>query len=131
MRSKPATSAQILGKLAAYIISLSLIPALWHWTWPDAVGWIWLLLTGLLGTAGQVCMTRAYQAGEVSALVPLNFIQLPVVVTCAYFLFDQKFDDATALGAAIIIGANIYIARREAVLAARTRTALASSGPAE
>jgi drug/metabolite transporter (DMT)-like permease len=56
---------------------------------------------------------------------------LPVVVTCAYFLFDQKFDAATALGAAIIIGANIYIARREAVLAARTRTALASSGSAE
>jgi hypothetical protein len=27
MRSNPATSAQILGRLAAYIISLSLIPA--------------------------------------------------------------------------------------------------------
>jgi drug/metabolite transporter (DMT)-like permease len=128
-RTEPADAVVIY--MNVIVTPLSLIPALWHWTWPDAVGWIWLLLTGLLGTAGQVCMTRAYQAGEVSALVPLNFIQLPVVVTCAYFLFDQKFDDATALGAAIIIGANIYIARREAVLAARTRTALASSGSAE
>lgn len=56
----------------------------------------------------------AYHAGEVSALVPINFIQLPVVVICAYFLFDQKLDAATAIGAVIIVGANVYIARREA-----------------
>jgi len=116
-RTEPADAVVIY--MNVIVTPLSLIPALWHWTWPDAVGWIWLVLTGLLGTAGQVCMTRAYQAGEVSALVPLNFIQLPVVVICAYFLFGQRFDAATALGAVIIIGANIYIARREAQLARR------------
>jgi len=48
---------------------------------------------------------------------------LPVVVICAYFLFDQRLDLATAIGAAIIIGANIYIARREAQLARRSAPA--------
>lgn len=105
---------------------VALIPALYHWTWPDATGWLWLVLTGLLGTIAQILMTRAYEAGDVSALVPINFLQLPVVVLGAYFLFDQKLDAATAIGAGIIIGANIYIAHREA-MATRQRTAL---GPA-
>jgi drug/metabolite transporter (DMT)-like permease len=108
------------------ITPLTLMPALWAWSWPDAIGWIWLLLTGLLGTVGQFCMTRAYHVGEVSALIPINFIQLPVVVICAYFLFDQRLDLATAIGAAIIIGANIYIARREAQLARRSAPAAAA-----
>ena len=67
-------------------------------------------------------MTRAYQAGEVSALIPINFIQLPVVVACAWFAFGQTIDTATVIGAVIIIGANIYIARREAMLARQTVT---------
>lgn len=106
---------------------IALVPALYAWTWPDAMGWLWLVLTGLIGTTAQILMTRAYEAGDVSALVPINFLQLPVVVVCAYFLFDQKLDMATALGAGIIIAANLYIAHREAMLT-RRRHAEDSSG---
>ena len=105
--------------MSAIMTVMSLVPALLHWTWPDATGWFWLVLTGLLATIAQVCMTRAYQAGDVSALIPLNFVQLPVVVLCAWFVFGQRLDAATACGAALIIAANIYIAHREAVLARR------------
>ena len=113
-RTEPADAVVIYMNMI--IAPLCLIPALWFWSWPDAAGWFWLVLTGLLGTLAQFCMTRAYHAGEVSALVPINFIQLPVVVICAYFLFDQQLDAATAIGAGIIVGANVYIARREARL---------------
>ena len=119
-RTEPADAVVIYMTLI--MTPLSLIPALFFWTWPGATGWCWLILTGLLATIAQVCMTRAYQAGDVSALVPINFIQLPVVVVCAYFLFGQQLDIGTAIGAAIIIGANIYIANREAKLARRTVT---------
>jgi len=101
---------------------LSLIPASFYWTWPDAAGWFWVILTGLLATLGQVFMTRAYQAGDVSALIPINFVQLPIVAVVAFFVFGQALDLATAFGAAIIIGSNLYIARREAMLARRTAT---------
>src|SRR5262249_42022000 len=99
------------------ITPLALIPALWSWSWPDAIGWLWLLLTGLLGTIGQLFMTRAYNVGEVSALIPLTFLQLPVVVVCAWVLFDERLDLPTLLGASVIVTANVYIARREARIA--------------
>jgi len=49
-------------------------------------------------------------------------MQLPLVVVFAYFLFDEQLDRWTLLGAAIIFGANAYIAHREAQLARRAAT---------
>lgn len=115
-RTEPADAIVIY--MNVIITPLSLIPALWSWTWPDYAGWFWLLLTGLLGTVGQLFMTRAYQAGEVSALIPLTFLQLPVVVTGAWLLFDERLDLSTLVGASVIVAANVYIARREARIAA-------------
>lgn len=122
-RSEPPDAVVIYMSLI--MTPLTLLPASFAWTWPDPAGWLWVVLTGLLATLGQVFMTRAYQAGDVSALIPINFIQLPVVAVAAYFVFGQALDGATALGAAIIIGANLYITRREARLAGRTVTARA------
>jgi drug/metabolite transporter (DMT)-like permease len=119
-RTEPADAVVIYMSLI--MTPLSLIPALFFWTWPGATGWLWLVLTGLLATVAQTCMTRAYQAGDVSALIPINFIQLPIVAVCAYFTFGQSLDAGTVIGAAIIIAANLYIVHREAQLARRTVT---------
>jgi drug/metabolite transporter (DMT)-like permease len=119
-RTEPPDAVVIYMNLI--ITPLALIPALWSWSWPDATGWVWLLLTGLLGTIGQLFMTRAYNVGEVSALIPLSFLQLPVVVICAWLLFDERLDLPTLVGASVIVTANVYIARREARLARKTTT---------
>jgi drug/metabolite transporter (DMT)-like permease len=66
--------------------------------------------------------TRALRLGEVSALQPIGFMQLPLVVLLGGWLFDEKIDRYTALGAAIIFSANLYIAHRETVLARRSAT---------
>jgi len=116
-RSEPADAIVIWMSFVMALITLPL--ALWVWTWPDATGWLWCVLIGLLGTAGQITMTRAYHAGDASALAPLNYLQLPVVSLLAYFIFGQTVDIGTIGGAAIIIASNIYIARREAMLARR------------
>jgi drug/metabolite transporter (DMT)-like permease len=103
-------------------VPLSLLPALLQWTWPQAWDWLWLAATGVFGTAGQLFWTRALRLGEVSALQPIGFMQLPLVVLLGGWLFDEKIDRYTALGAAIIFSANLYIAHRETVLARRSAT---------
>lgn len=101
---------------------LSLLPALPVWQWPDAYSWFWMALTGLLGTLGHVMLTRAYRLGDVSALQPINFIQLPFVAALAWWLFSESLDGWTALGAGIIFASTFYIGRREALLARRSST---------
>jgi len=103
-------------------VPMSLVPALPGWQWPDATTWAWLVGTGIFGTLGQLLWVRALRIGEVSALQPISFIQLPVVTLFGWWLFDETPDRWTPLGAAIILGANTYIARREAQLARRPTT---------
>lgn len=103
-------------------VPLSLVPALFVWVWPAGIAWLWLLLTGVMGTAGQLLWTRALKLGEVSALTPISFTQLPLVVVMGWLLFGETLDRWTVLGALIILGSNAYIAHREAVLARKSAT---------
>ncbi len=114
-------------------VPLSLIPALFVWVWPTGMAWLWLLATGVLGTIGQLLWTRALRLGEVSALTPISFLQLPLVTLCGWLLFNETVDRWTIVGAGIILAANAYIAHREAVLSRRAASAAASSAakPAE
>jgi drug/metabolite transporter (DMT)-like permease len=117
----------------AFWVPLSLLPALFVWQWPQASAWGWLVLTGLCGTGGQLFWTRALRLGDVSALTPISFMQLPVVSIAGYFLFGETIDRWTVLGAAIILAANAYIAHREVLLArsAATNAPIEAAKPGE
>jgi len=108
-------------------VPLSLIPALFVWQWPHGITWLWLACIGLAGTGGQLLWTRALRLGDVSALTPISFMQLPIVAVAGYLLFDESISRWTLLGAAIIFAANAYIAHREVTL---SRSA-ATSAPIE
>jgi len=108
-------------------VPLSLIPALFVWQWPHGITWLWLACIGLAGTGGQLLWTRALRLGDVSALTPISFMQLPIVAVAGYLLFDERISRWTLLGAAIIFAANAYIAHREVTL---SRSA-ATSAPIE
>ena len=108
-------------------VPMSLLPALFVWHPPQGIAWLWLVLSGVLGTIGQLLWTRALKIGEVSALTPISFMQLPIVTLAGWLLFAERIDSGTLLGATIILSATFYIAQREARLA---RTA-ASQAPSE
>ncbi|HHW4683043.1 MAG TPA: DMT family transporter, partial [Xylella sp.] len=103
----------------AFWIPLSLLPALWQWHWPQGLEWTWLVATGIFGTIGQVLWTRALRLGDISALQPISFMQLPLVALLGWWLFGERLDRYTVLGASIIIAANAYITHRETLLARR------------
>ena len=114
-------------------VPLSLIPALFVWVWPSGITWLWLVATGVFGTLGQLLWTRALRLGEVSALTPISFMQLPLVALFGWWLFGESLDRWTVVGAGIILASNAYIAHREAMLARRaaTQSPTAAAKPGE
>ncbi|WP_028918984.1 DMT family transporter [Pseudoxanthomonas suwonensis] len=108
-------------------VPMSLVPALGVWTWPQGITWLWVVAAGLFGTGGHMLWTRALKLGEVSALTPISFMQLPIVGAMGWLLFDETFDRWNLAGALVILGANAYIAHREATLARRAASGAASS----
>ena len=125
-RSEPADAIVLFTTLLW--VPMSLVPALFFWTWPSLAGWLWVASAGLFGTVAHMCWTRAFKLGDVSALTPLSFVQLPVVTVLAWLLFDEVLDEWTALGALVIFASNAYIAHRERQLAKAGATRVPPTG---
>ena len=62
-------------------------------------------------------LTRAMRLAEASAIVPLEFIRLPMAVLIGFIWFSEILDFWTIVGATIIGCSAVYIARREALAA--------------
>ena len=108
-------------------VPMSLLPALGVWAWPQGIVWAYVVAAGFFGTGGHMLWTRALKLGEVSALTPISFMQLPIVGVLGWILFDETLDRWTLLGASVILAANAYIAHREATLARRAHSVASSS----
>ena len=91
-------------------------PALFVWQWPTPEQWGWLVLLGFFGSSGQTCLTRAYAAGEVTIVAPLDFTRVIVAGIIGFVLFNELPDVWAFAGTAVIIAACVYIVRREAML---------------
>lgn len=103
--------------------------ALWFWQTP---GWIdigWFLLAGAAGTLGHICQQRGYQLAEITLLQPIGFLSLIWNTMLGYFLFFQKPDVWTFVGAAVIFASALYISHREAVRRSQIKTAGTQANP--
>jgi len=107
----------IVVYMVLYLVPLSLVPALFVWSWPNLAALPWLIVMGLFGTLGHLSMTRGFAAADMSVALPFDYLRLPFAAAMAYVFFAEIPDRATFLGAAIIAAASIYIAHREAKLA--------------
>ncbi len=101
------------------VTPLSLIPALFVWTTPDAATWLWLALLGAAATLGQILLVRAFASAEASAVLPFDFSKLVFVSLIGVALFDEVPAVWTWVGASIVVAASVYIAHREARAAPR------------
>jgi drug/metabolite transporter (DMT)-like permease len=112
----------IVALFSVYLTPLSLIPALFVWEWPDLKSLGALVGLGIIGTLAHLSVARAYLAADASACAPYEFVRLPYAALIGYLLFGEVSDGWTWVGAAIIAGAAIYVAHREAKLARLGRT---------
>jgi drug/metabolite transporter (DMT)-like permease len=110
---------------------LSLVPALFVWTWPTLDAAIPVLGMGLTAALAHIALVRGYAATDASLGMTFEFSRLPFAVGIAYLAFGETIDGWTWVGAAIIFAASVYIVRREAQLARQRREQGGSpSGPA-
>jgi drug/metabolite transporter (DMT)-like permease len=108
-----------------FLTPMSLVPALFVWVWPSWPVLGLMALVGGLATASHLLLTRAYAKADASAVIPFHYMQLPFVALIAFVAFGEVPAVWTLLGAAVIAGAAIYIAHREAQVAKARRQEVA------
>ncbi len=123
--SRTERASTIVIYMTLILTPLSFVPALFVWQWPNWETLIYLIGLGGSGALAHLLLTIAYTKADASAVVPFDYTRLPFVAVIAYVLFGEVPDLWTWVGAAVIAASAIYIARREAQVAAQV------AGPAE
>lgn len=117
------TPTQALAWVNVMMLPLSAVPAAWTWVTPDATEALLLLGVGIGGAIGVYFVSHAYNSADASAVVPYDFLRLPITAAAAYAAFGETVDEWTWAGAAVIFAATYSLARFESGSMRRTRAA--------
>jgi drug/metabolite transporter (DMT)-like permease len=95
-------------------------PAILTWQTPTLEQFGWLLASGVFGVIGQSCLTRAYRAGEMTVVQPMDFMRMPMAAAVGLVAFGEVPDAMAALGTLVVMAASAYIVYRATRLRAIT-----------
>ncbi len=102
----------IVFYLYALMVPFAAGPAALDWQPITASSLPWLAALGAMTVGAQQCSTRAFVAAPANVVVPIHYVQLPLIAVLAYLMFGQSVDLWTWIGAAVIIGSTCHVTRR-------------------
>lgn len=107
----PAVSTLLAALLGALILSCV---APFVWTPPSLSGWAVLIAAGVFGAVSHYLLAAGFSRAPASTLAPFSYVQLVSETIAGYLVFGDIPDAATLAGAAVIVGAGIYLFMYEA-----------------
>jgi drug/metabolite transporter (DMT)-like permease len=110
-----AGTQQFLTSLVAMVVVAPM--GLAGWTWPTApVDWTAFALIGIFGWAGHQLAINAHRLAPASVLAPFVYSQVIYMTAASWVIFHTPPDRWVLAGAAIVIGAGLYLWLRERAL---------------
>jgi drug/metabolite transporter (DMT)-like permease len=89
------------------------------WVAPGALDLGLMLVLGVVAMSAFACMNRSLKLAPASVVVPYQYTMIVWAVVLGWLVFGDVPDAFTLTGAAIIIGAGLYILWREQIVARR------------
>lgn len=84
------------------------------WLWPTVTQWLWLVVVGITALSAHYCMAKAMQHAEVTTVVTLDFVRLPLITLVGVLLYAEAFDVSLILGGGLMLVGNLVsISRRK------------------
>jgi drug/metabolite transporter (DMT)-like permease len=112
VRADSTATSVLWSAVFGFVASSAVVPFFWQ---PVAPGDLWaFVLLGIFGTISQALLIRAFSIAEAGALAPFGYTGLIWAGIWGWLIFDTMPDNWTILGAAIIVGAGLYVWSREA-----------------
>ncbi|SHJ64488.1 EamA domain-containing membrane protein RarD [Roseomonas rosea] len=102
--------------LVAMLLGLVLVSQQ-SWVAPGPLETVLLIVLGLGSLAGNVCVTHSLRLAPASTVMPLHYTLIPWGILFGYLFFGEMLTLRSLVGAAIIVGAGLFILWREQALA--------------
>jgi len=96
-------AARIVFYFSALSTAISAVPLLWAWRTPAPAALALLVGTGVLATAGQLCLTRAYSLAPAARIGAFTYVAVVFGGLIGWALWDEAPDAASLAGMALVI----------------------------
>jgi len=110
---KTESSVTITAYMSLMMAPLTLIPALFVWSWPNGYQLACLAVIGVLGGCAQMSLAQALKLTQTHVIMPFEFTRMIWAGLLSAVVFSHYPDLGTWIGGGIIFAAGIYIANRE------------------
>ena len=90
---------------------LTLIPALFVWSWPDLWGWYLVSINAICSTIAHLATSQAYKIADITIADPLIFFRLIAGAVFGYIFFSEVPDIWVWTGGVVIIFAATLLSR--------------------
>ncbi len=116
-RSEP--NLRVVFYFALMGLLASAVPLGWAWQTPTGQQWQWLFAIGLLGTLGQLLLTRGYAIAPSGRVSPFTYFSVVFGAGYGYLFWGELPTETFLLGASLIAVAGILTLRRRSAVEAR------------
>jgi drug/metabolite transporter (DMT)-like permease len=106
--SKTDQPLTILFLMFIMQLPISAIGAYFVWTSPVWADCPWILLVGIMSLTAHYCMTRAITLADVTVVIPIDFMRMPIIAIIGFYLYSEPFSIWIFLGAVLIFSGNYF-----------------------
>jgi drug/metabolite transporter (DMT)-like permease len=107
---EPMTILLYMATVGTLVLSLA---APFFWAEPTWDAWGLLFAAGFVGGLGHLGAITAIRMAPLSAVAPFSYVQSVTAIILGYVVFSELPDQWAILGMAVIVGAGLYLLRRE------------------
>lgn len=97
----------VLFYMNAMQLAIGLVMGVSVFVMPTLHQWAWLLLVGMSAFSAHYCMTSAMKHAEVSVVVTLDFLRLPLIALVGMLVYHEAFRVELLAAAALMLTGNL------------------------
>lgn len=97
----------ILFYMSLIQLPIGFVLAISTWTWPTLQQWLWLLIIGFTALSAHYCLSKAMQYAEVSMVVTVDFLRLPLIALVGVALYAEAFEISLLIGGLLMVIGNL------------------------
>jgi len=86
---------------------IGLLFSISKWQNPTIEQWAWIAAIGLTALSAHYCMSKAMQFTEVTTVVIIDFIRLPLIAMAGVLFYHEKFEITLIVGGILMLAGNV------------------------
>ncbi|MCW8881939.1 MAG: DMT family transporter [Sedimenticola sp.] len=112
--STSESALSILFYMCLIQLPIGFVLSLPSWSWPIGNQWLWLSVVGLTALTAHYCMAKAMLFAEVTTVVTIDFLRLPLIALVGVLLYQEQFEMSLMIGGFLMLMGNFLSLKQAA-----------------